>query len=304
MAECEARGVTDPNWLLSTTAQSAAALVAIVGGFLVSRLVSLASDRLTLERRLDELQGHLEIESVRLEVVRESRRAVSEEWLEDLALTEIVSKMGKISVDEVLAEFVPRGATRDEMSAAADDLIAAVNRVFAIVEATGATNRLTMIGKKHGFGPLDERDDRILNEIRSQRGGGYLPAASIGDGSVEIERQERRIAQEEELTASVRALQAEEAVVKRQLRSLAAPPRLRLAVAVLVYFAIVGIVVPLFFMTKRPVPDSSEFRLTIVGLFISGLAGLLLYLGSSIGSLRWADPQERGQSADEGAPGS
>jgi hypothetical protein len=35
----------DPNWLLSTTAQSAAALVAIVGGFLVSRVVGLQSTR-------------------------------------------------------------------------------------------------------------------------------------------------------------------------------------------------------------------------------------------------------------------
>jgi hypothetical protein len=44
--------VSDPNWLLSTTAQSGAALVAIVGGFLVSRLVTLRSDRITRTREL------------------------------------------------------------------------------------------------------------------------------------------------------------------------------------------------------------------------------------------------------------
>jgi len=35
----------DPNWYLSTVVQSSAALIAIIGGFLVSRLVSLTSQR-------------------------------------------------------------------------------------------------------------------------------------------------------------------------------------------------------------------------------------------------------------------
>jgi hypothetical protein len=35
----------DPDWLLSSTVQSAAVLVAIVGGFLVSRLVTLSAER-------------------------------------------------------------------------------------------------------------------------------------------------------------------------------------------------------------------------------------------------------------------
>jgi hypothetical protein len=35
----------EPNWLLSTTTQSSAALVAIVGGFLLSRVLALAAER-------------------------------------------------------------------------------------------------------------------------------------------------------------------------------------------------------------------------------------------------------------------
>ena len=56
--------VMNPNWLLATMAQSAAALVAIVGGFLVSRVVTLSSERQGLEQRGRELeqrmQGHQE----------------------------------------------------------------------------------------------------------------------------------------------------------------------------------------------------------------------------------------------------
>lgn len=42
----------DPGWLLSSLAQSTAAVVAIVGGFLVSRLVQLSSEREGLRRQL------------------------------------------------------------------------------------------------------------------------------------------------------------------------------------------------------------------------------------------------------------
>src|SRR5665213_3686378 len=50
----------DWNWLLSTTAQSAAALVAIVGGFLVTRLVTLSADREALRRRAHEIQVRID----------------------------------------------------------------------------------------------------------------------------------------------------------------------------------------------------------------------------------------------------
>ena len=46
----------DPNWLLSTTVQSTAALVGIVGGLLISRLVSLSSERAGLMRRLQAVE--------------------------------------------------------------------------------------------------------------------------------------------------------------------------------------------------------------------------------------------------------
>jgi hypothetical protein len=42
---------TDPNWLLSTTARSSAALVGIIGGLPVSRMVSQAGEQAGLARR-------------------------------------------------------------------------------------------------------------------------------------------------------------------------------------------------------------------------------------------------------------
>jgi hypothetical protein len=56
---CSMTDVADSNWLLSSVAQSAAALVAIVGGFLVSRLVVMQAERVGLEGRLLEEEREL-----------------------------------------------------------------------------------------------------------------------------------------------------------------------------------------------------------------------------------------------------
>jgi hypothetical protein len=57
----------DPNWLLSSAAQSAAALVAIVGGFLAARVIAFNSDRDAAVRRSSitgrDLQGWMNLEA-------------------------------------------------------------------------------------------------------------------------------------------------------------------------------------------------------------------------------------------------
>jgi hypothetical protein len=58
---------SDPNWLLSSAAQSAAALVAIVGGFLAARVIAYNSDRDAAVRRNNitdrDLRGWMELEA-------------------------------------------------------------------------------------------------------------------------------------------------------------------------------------------------------------------------------------------------
>lgn len=72
----------DPNWLLSALAQSSAALIAIVGGLLVSRYVTLHAEQQAAERRVNDL-------------VR--RQSVAAE-----ALAEAETRLAQHRVDEVL----------------------------------------------------------------------------------------------------------------------------------------------------------------------------------------------------------
>jgi hypothetical protein len=66
---------TDPNWLYSTIAQSSAAIVAIIGGFITATILGLTAEKKSLvkqlgvkERNLDSLkQYHLDVITVNME---------------------------------------------------------------------------------------------------------------------------------------------------------------------------------------------------------------------------------------------
>jgi len=67
---------SDPNWLLSSAAQSAAALVAIVGGFLAARVIAYNSDRGATVRR-DSITGRDRRAAEKLEA---RAKAELDEW--------------------------------------------------------------------------------------------------------------------------------------------------------------------------------------------------------------------------------
>jgi hypothetical protein len=66
----------DPNWLLSSAAQSAAALVAIVGGFLAARVIAFNSDRDAAVRRSSITGRDLRA----AEKLEETAKAELDEW--------------------------------------------------------------------------------------------------------------------------------------------------------------------------------------------------------------------------------
>lgn len=106
---------TDPNWLLSTTAQSAAALVAIIGGFLVSRVITLASNRAHYEHRLNVLNDQLatankEIsEREALLISLDARNFLSES-------VERLVNNPKISLGELARLGDPRGLSAEQLA--------------------------------------------------------------------------------------------------------------------------------------------------------------------------------------------
>jgi hypothetical protein len=74
----------DPDWLLSSTAQSAAVLVAIVGGFLVSRLVTLSAECGAIIQRRQRQDRVRQIKQAEYNEIHADRLWVSREWFVDI----------------------------------------------------------------------------------------------------------------------------------------------------------------------------------------------------------------------------
>ena len=75
--------ITDPSWLYSTIAQSSAAIVAIIGGFITASVLMLTSERRNLANQLSE-------KKIRLEKLKSERdaRDVSLNLAEEMKLVD------------------------------------------------------------------------------------------------------------------------------------------------------------------------------------------------------------------------
>src|SRR5690625_1943945 len=60
-------GMSDPNVLFSTAMQASATVVAILGGFIVSRILSLSSERNGIVSQLEDIRDTREIKKKHLE---------------------------------------------------------------------------------------------------------------------------------------------------------------------------------------------------------------------------------------------
>src|SRR5664280_3740674 len=116
--------VDDGSVLLATLAQSTAAVVAIIGGFLVSRLVALSSEREGLRRQKASAEAHLLSVAADYEAAHAYRLGRSIDDFEDWALDCLVD--GKFDEAELFRNRIPRGSSEDEMRPIFEDIRARV----------------------------------------------------------------------------------------------------------------------------------------------------------------------------------
>ena len=114
---------TDPNWLYSTIAQSSAALVAIVGGFVLSRLLTLSAERNGSEMRLEEIGAELEPKQKELRLLRDRRLRwdVSDHLLTGKVLDALVDAKGEMSLADAITSASFRWCTPADLQPAWDD---------------------------------------------------------------------------------------------------------------------------------------------------------------------------------------
>ena len=285
----------DPNWLLSTTAQSTAALVGIIGGFLLSRVVAIISEKSTLLVRLHELEARRSALAEALRPMADQVRATVGSLFTDEQLNNFVQERGNYNEADLAQKTIFLGSDSAMILECAEALSKAVKSAYSLLENSYPSPKFppTDIDMMRSV-ELDldpEIEERIYVQVamaieRSRSLEGLLSSSDTPEfidtlaliSDVNADRHDANIGKRDEIQTNIRLLEAEMDILKSKLATLKVPKRLNQGFYVLAIFAILGIVEPLYFMTKNPVQADSNVRLLVFASFVAGFLALLVYI--------------------------
>ena len=306
-------------------AQSAAAMVAVIGGFLVSRVITLSAERRGLDRRVREVRERADDKKSILDEVRQSRQDISWDWFLDLAVEESAKGRGNVSSEKLAEDHWVRGVPDfDEMLEMATELNRKMRVACRRIEKLKARPStpspsvaqplaplaqqlapfLTSMGIPSQSARLRSRIERhleippgeepiyraVLEEMVPKEPSIIPDLGVVSAGLVRSEAKARDyqklIDEERELTLEFSMLEREEQFFAGELAKVARPSGLVWGIATLAYLTTVGVIVPVIALAIRPVPSGLVSRRVLVFLFMSGLAVLFAYLAGSMLGLR------------------
>ena len=288
--------IADPNWLFSACAQTAGAIVAIVGGFLATRLVTLGSERNSLRQRIDIVSRRLGDARRRKAQAEEDLRAWEERDFSGSIVGDIVDQPG--AVDGVrLAEThetwsIP-SERQQQLVEYVRDQCAVAFRFFRNLQGGVLNTEFHDVARamRQQLTGLDREIFRqVFSEVRREEAARirdpltrmtYMESPLLKEGfssmeEVQLKVGKRTLAQQQ-LDAAALAegdAEAECETLKAQLKALQRPWGLRYAWSLLAYMALVGVALPLALLPSTE--SSSNLKWVVLGPFFLGL-GLLLH---------------------------
>jgi hypothetical protein len=302
----------DINWLLSTEVQSGAALVAIVGGLLVARLLGLSGDRTLLRREITDAQDELTLARDRLRDAADQLGNLNA----DAFLTHgerVLLDLGGNIGDDDLRVLIQRSGwpltdrdIRDVVRPSIDTIRSAFQKASAL--AFGQEEPMLPRALTKGLTPEFGRDlARKVAGVMARRGelgataqrNAQLPvlASRLGsaeDAAAQMQTRDRRIDDAQRRVAEDRAEVRRREVRLKTLteeRSQAAKPAGRSWIfAGLGYLTVACVAAPLGLMAWGRTALPAWSRGVIVALFVSGLAVFAIVI---VGLLR-KQPDETG----------
>jgi len=281
---------SDPEWLPSTIVQSSAALVAIVGGLLVARLVSMASERGGLVQRLAELDDQLETARTHLHDLVTRRAGWDLGDFVDSA-ADLYYEEGITSVD-ALVDRVPHGATVEERRQFAEVFLAWVARneppireLHAGEAQTRSVDDLRAAGFEVDpmFESVAETLLRALTPRRSSRLGidldMVIPSFTVDEAgrTVTLQRWDTLLRDIEAAERRVAELSHAHVQVQARLSALT-PQGVTGTLVALGGVVVAGIAFPIVVMAMRWPDLTAPWRWALVGAFLISVAGVGVYI--------------------------
>jgi hypothetical protein len=283
----------DANWLLSTVAQSTAALVAIVGGFLVSRAISFSSERTGLVNRLQETL--IEIHTAQGSLLEEvdSVYATAFKWFVDEHVESAILEKGLgLKPDDM---WIARGTRAEDESKMWDALNEHIKT--AIIEISKIDNNEIPsdvdIGQLVAMGinvpsAAEKIYERVANAIyeesnpRKKSSKSNSTTAPITKSDLVFQRQDQAIARRDALQASVGHLEEQRRMLVRQVDGQDQRENLLSGLKVLAIFGVVGMIYPICLLAWKPIGDPWFLRVSVIVGFSGGFASLLIFIRSHL----------------------
>jgi len=299
----------DLNILISTIITSTSALVAIIGGFLVSRVITLSGEKNAIIRRLREIDNEL---IAKKEMLDRVELILLEEDVDDFIADhaeEIL--MRKKPIKEILEEDNSVDLTEDELKPYIEKLSAICENLVDMIARTGEDytlpNNFDDFAKDNGI-KVDERKDWyeivyqiILNNLPKQPSPSFfgrmnlfpsieVPVFPKLGSSVTAQIHHDRIKERNNLENEVRILAGIKKEQGKILKDYSKVSGLWEGLAVLIYACVAGIAIPSTLLPYQlnTYDDTATKHLLLI-LFLSELVVLFVYLGLSIYKLTKKD---------------
>ncbi len=290
--------MADSDSLLATLAQSSAAIVAIVGGFLVSRLVQLSSEREGLRRQLQHTGDELTQVTRDYDEAHEYRLSNSEHTFFGWVVEELAgADLDTLDRDALLDDNIPRGSSDEEMRPYLDSLVldveAARKRTEEYIESDdNASLRLSDL-RDRGLIVADGDEDlyeHVVDAIaarlparRNYFGGvdSLVRSSMLSDPvsrSTDLRRLDESIRDEQDLLSRKLTLEAIRDRLTGELDRIGRPVGVISAIVILSIYSLLGIVAPVVVMAISPDPLAAWVLWLLVALFIAGLFAVLGYI--------------------------
>ncbi|RBW68228.1 hypothetical protein [Bacillus taeanensis] len=292
----------DLNTLITTITTSTAALVAIIGGFLVSRVISISSEQNGIKRKIREINNDI---FAKQEIINNIENYLFEDDLDDFVTKENIKRIieGK-SLEDIIKEDDYTYLSKEELEPHFEELSGITNEMF---EKMGSMDKIydTFSDFNKEFDDFKypnrkewyERAFEVIDELTQPKttdvfgfspGGIYQsinPGNLVSNTDYKDKKKERN-----RLKDDVKILELQKKEQLKILNDYGKPKWIWSGLAVLVYASIVGIVYP---STLLPYPidtyDDSLTKRFILFLFFSQLLALFIYLGIAMYKLTYSE---------------
>jgi F0F1-type ATP synthase membrane subunit b/b' len=272
--------MTDPNWFYSALAQSAAAIVGLIGAFVTSRVMMMAGERSRREKRIDEINA--EIKELERQI-DEINAEIKELERQNVPLLEYINEVNRKIEEEDRKE--DEGRVNDFLRAKKPELdLENLPTADEMLKELREGNRINIFDEK--FNSMFKEKYNVLKEeisVEKEEAAQPKRISSLGGLLAGIQspapdplfKKYRGIKEENDKKISDKNAIIQE--LQGQLKQMILPKHFKWFIISIIYFTVGGVILPLLLLPITP-EQHLVWKPRVVFLFVTGLIAVFLYI--------------------------